>query len=219
MMDPILLFIGIAVLTVGRFWYIRANPVQRDVHDFILPLSKRLHGADFFRRPKSEEIRFSFWIVQYGVIWWAINLPLMNLARFDGRRWGYIMAVLDIPFLWLSSGLGAVGLLIYAGINTFNLLKAPWNVSIVWLIMCAVFSWVFLLIAPIAKLPLGIPTWVWGHVRQALLYQKNPFYYGLLGVLWLFVAWRTLIPGVLSDTFLGQVASLAAWTSLSRIGR
>lgn len=136
----------------------------------------------------------------------------MRAAKFDGRKWSYAMALLDIPFVWLSFRLGLVGVLVYAGINTFNLFKAPWNVSIVWLIICALFSWIFLILAPLAKLPLGIPTWVWGHVRQALLYQKNPYYYGLLGVLWLFVAWRTLLPGLFADTLLGQIASLALRT-------
>jgi hypothetical protein len=205
--DQLFIIPTIAVLSIGRLWYLRAHSVQRDVRDAILPLSSRLHAADFFRRPRSEDVRFAFWIVQYGVIWYAINLPLMRLARFEGRKWTYALCLLDVIFVWFSFNLGLVGALIYITLNTINLFKAPWNVSIFWLIVLGVFSWVFLVLAPIAKLPIGIPTKVWGHVRQALFYQKNPYYYGLLGLFWIFVAWRTLVPWFLAGTWLGQIAS------------
>lgn len=201
------IFLGIGLLTLGRLWYLKLHPVQKDVREAILPLSKRLTVRDFFRRPKSEEVRFSFLIVQYGVIWYAINLPLMHLVNFDGRKWTYAIALLDIPFVWLSFRLGPVGALLYAGIATFNLLKAPWNVSIVWLTICGIFSWVFLILGPLAKFPIGIPAWVWGHVRTAMVYKKNPYYYGILGLLWLFVAWRTLLPWLFADTWLGNLVS------------
>lgn len=208
MTNALIVATTVALLTLGRVWYLRTHPVQKDVQEAILPLSKRLHAGDFFRRPQTEEVRFAFWIVQYGTLWYAINLPLMHLAGFDGRRWTYLMSAIDIFFVWISFELGLLGAFLYIAINTFNLFKAPWNVSIVWLIVCAVFSWIFLLLAPLAKLPIGIPTRVWTHVRQALVYKKNPYYYGLLGVIWLFVAWRTLLPGLFGDTWLGSLASL-----------
>jgi len=132
----------------------------------------------------------------------------MRITNFNPRRWTYAVALLDIPFLWLSFRLGPIGGLVYAGITTFNLLKAPWNVSILWLVICAVFSWIFLILAPLAKLPIGVPVLVWGHVKGAMMYQKNPYYYGMLAVLWLFVAWRTLLPGLLADTWLGHLVSI-----------
>src|SRR6266849_1715017 len=117
MVDQLLVFAGIASLTLTRLAYVRLRQVQRDVQLAILPLSKRLSPRDFFRRPRSEDIRFAFWIVQYGVIWYAINLPLMHLAKFDGRRWVYAMILLDIPFIWFSFRLGLIVALIYAGVN------------------------------------------------------------------------------------------------------
>ncbi len=208
MIDQAWILIGLVLLTLARLWYLRVRPIQKDVGEFILPLSKRLHATDFFRRPRSEEIRFSFLIVQYGVIWWAINLPLMHIARFDGRKWTYALAIVDIPFAWLSFRLGLIGALGYLAIATFNLVKAPWNSSILWLIICGVFSWIFLILAPLAKFPIGIPTLVWSHVRTAMVYKKNPYYYGMLAVVWIFVAWRTLLPWLFADTLLGHLAGL-----------
>jgi len=206
--DPLLVVLGIVLLTLARLWYLRTSEVQRDVREAIIPLTSRLHFADFFRRPRSEDIRFVFWIVQYGILWYAINLPLMHLSGLNGRRWAYALALIDGVCVWLSFRLGLMGALLYIAINTVNVLKAPWNVSILWLTLLGVYSWVFLILAPIAKLPIGIPTRAWGHVRQVLFHQKNPYYYGLLGVFWLFVFWRTILPWLFAGTFLGQLASI-----------
>ena len=208
MMDQTIILSIIALLTFARLWYLKVHPVQRDIQEAIVPFSSRLQVADFFRRPRSRQIWESFNIVQYGVIWYAINLPIMRITNFNPRRWTYAVALVDVPFLWLSFRLGPVGALVYAGVTTFNLLKAPWNVSILWLVICAVFSWIFLILAPLAKLPIGVPVLVWGHVKGAIVYKKNPYYYGMLAVLWLFVAWRTLLPGLLADTWLGHIVSM-----------
>ena len=131
----------------------------------------------------------------------------MHLARFDGRRWIYSIALIDTLFIWISFQLGLVGAIAYMGISTIQLFKAPWNVSILWLTILGVFSWIFLILAPMAKFPIGLPTKVWGHVQQALFYKRNPVYYGLLTILWIFVVWRTLLPWLFAGTWLGQIAA------------
>lgn len=181
----------------------------RDVHVAQIPFSKRLKALDFFRRPKSFEIRQSFDVLPYGIIWFAINLPIMHLTGFGERRWSYALAIIDMIFLWISFELGLVSGLIYASLTTFHLLKAPWNVSISWLIICGIFSWIFLILAPAAKLPVGIPMRQAKRVQGLLFHQHNYVYYSLLGLLWLFVFWRTIIPWFLAGTWLGQIVTVS----------
>lgn len=191
---------GIALLTLVRLWVLRIRPIQRDVTIAQLPFSKRLHISDFFRRPRSPDIRVVFDVLPYGTLWFAINVPLMHIAGFDGRRWTYLLAVLDVAFVWLSFQLGFVGGLLYVVLSTFMLIKGPWNLSILWLTTLAIFSWIFLVLAPAAKLPIGTPVRLGRRVQGLLLHQHNYVYYSLLGVYWLFVAWRTLLPGLFAGT-------------------
>jgi hypothetical protein len=201
-----MLLLGIALVTIVRLWYLRISPVQRDVRDAQLPFSKRLRFADFFRRPKSQEIRDSFQVLPYGVLWFAVNVPLMHVAGFDGKRWTYLIALIDAPFVWASFRLGYLGALLYIALSTFMLIKGPWNLSILWLIVLGVFSWVFLALAPVAKLPFGIPMRLGKRVQGLLFHQRNYVYYSLLGVMWAFVFWRSVLPWLFAGTWLGQIA-------------
>jgi hypothetical protein len=210
MLDQSLLIGSILLLTLGRLAYLGAMPIQRDVRQAQLPLSKRLRISDFFRKPRSQEVIDSFRTLPYGILWFAINLPIMHIASFQGRRWTYLLALIDTPFILLSFRLGLVGALIYIGIGTFMLFQAPWNLSILWLTVLAVLSWVFLLLAPIAKLPVGIPMRLGKRVQTLLFHQRNYVYYSLLGILWLFVAWRTLLPWFLATTLLGQIVTFGS---------
>jgi hypothetical protein len=99
-----------------------------------------------------------------------------------------VLALIDIAFLWYSNQvLGLVVFIAYVLIGTFQLFRAPWNASINWLIVLAPISWIFLALAPIAKLPVGLPVQVWRYTERAFGHQHNYIYYGLLGTLWLIV--------------------------------
>ena len=111
-------------------------------------------------------------------------------------------------FIWVSFQLGLVAGTIYIVLGTFQLAKAPWNVCINWLTICGIFSWVFLILAPVAKLPIGIPMRQGKRVQGLLFHQHNYVYYSFLGVLWLFVFWRTIIPWFLTGTWLSQVVGV-----------
>jgi len=202
--------LGIIALTLLRFGYVRTHPVLRDVHVAQIPFSKRLTARDFFRRPITPEVRQSFDVLPYGTLWFAINLPLMHLTNFGEREWSYALAVLDIPFILLSFQLGLIAGLLYVALSTFQLFKAPWNMCINWLTICGVFSWVFLILSPITKLPVGVPVRQAKRVQGLLFHQHNYLYYSLLGILWLFVFWRTLLPGFLGGTWIGQLVSIVA---------
>jgi len=116
-----------------------------------------LKAADFFRRPRSKEVRGSFHVLPHGAIWFGINLPLMHLTGFGERKWSYSLTLLDTIFIWLSFQLGFAAGLLYMIVGTFRLFKAPWNVCINWLTICRIVSWIFLVLAPAANLPVGIP--------------------------------------------------------------
>jgi hypothetical protein len=207
-LDPLVIIAGILFLTLGRLWYLKISPVLRDVVISQVPFSKRLRVGDFFRRPKSQDVRDSFRVLPYGILWFAINVPLMRVARFDGRGWTYVIAVIDAGFIWVSFSLGLLAGLAYAGLSTFMLFRAPWNVSILWLTILGIFSWIFLILAPVAKLPVGIPMRMGKRVQGLLFHQRNYIYYSLLGLMWLFVLWRTLLPWLFEGTLLGQIVSL-----------
>lgn len=174
------IFGGIVALTLLRLVWILKRPVHKDITFYILP------GLSNLRKIVRYDPGFSY--VPYGLIWYAINVPMVRAARYSGRFWIAILALMDTIFLWYSSqALGMTVFLAYILIGTFQLLRAPWNASINWLIILAPVSWIFLLLAPIAKFPVGLPLRVWTYTERAIGHQHNYIYFGLLGTLWLIV--------------------------------
>jgi hypothetical protein len=112
-----------------------------------------------------------------------------------------VLALIDFAFLWYTSQfLGLVVFIAFVLIGTFQLFRAPWNASINWLIVLAPISWIFLALAPVAKLPVGLPVQVWGYTERAIGHQHNYIYYGLLGTLWLVVFNQLyFLPGIESS--------------------
>jgi len=171
---------AIIALTVFRLVWILKRPVPKDIPFYILP------GLSNLRKLLRYDPDFSY--VPYGLIWYAINVPIVRATRYNGRLWIAVLALIDIAFLWYSSeSLGLSVFVAYVLIGTFQLLRAPWNASINWLILLAPISWIFLAVAPIAKLPVGLPVQVWGYTERAIGHQHNYIYFGLLGTLWLIV--------------------------------
>jgi len=171
---------GIVFLTFLRLVWILKRPVHKDITFYILP------GLSNLRKIIRYDPGFSY--VPYGLIWYAINVPIVRAVRYSGRLWIAVLALIDTIFLWYSSqALGLTVFLAYVLIGTFQLLRAPWNASVIWLIILAPVSWIFLLLAPIAKFPIGLPLRVWSYTERAIGHQHNYFYFGLLGTLWLIV--------------------------------
>lgn len=174
------IILATVLVTVFRLVWILRKPVHKDITSYIFPGLSNLHKI----------VRYDpgFSYVPYGLIWYAINVPVIRLGRHRGRFWLGTLAVIDGIFLWYSFvSMGLVIFLAYFLIGTFQLLRAPWNVSINWLIVLAPISWVFLILAPIAKFPVGLPLQVWGYTERAIGHQHNYVYFGLLGTLWLVV--------------------------------
>jgi hypothetical protein len=132
-------------------------------------------------------------------------VPIVRAVGYNGRLWIVVLALIDIAFLWYSSQvLGLVVFIAYVLIGTFQLFRAPWNVSINWLIVMAPISWIFLALAPIAKLPVGLPFQVWGYTERAIGHQHNYIYFGLLGTLWLIVFnYLYFLPGIEDSIVVG----------------
>ncbi|HEX9240140.1 MAG TPA: hypothetical protein VF910_05745 [Candidatus Bathyarchaeia archaeon] len=171
---------AIITLTVFRLVWILKRPVPKDITFYVLP------GLSNLRKILRYDPDFSY--VPYGLIWYALNVPIVRAVRYSGRLWIVVLALIDIAFLWYGSQvLGLVVFVAYVLIGTFQLFRAPWNVSINWLIVMAPISWIFLALAPIAKLPVGLPVQVWGYTERAIGHQHNYIYFGLLGTLWLIV--------------------------------
>ena len=102
---------------------------------------------------------------------------------------------------WLTSGIliflsqfqSLFFLLVFSGIATFHLIKAPWNVSILWLCLLGLIH-PFLLVVPVlAKFPIGNPApfrKTWNHALHAIPYRMSWFYYLTIGIIWLSVAFH-----------------------------
>ena len=170
----------ITALTVFRLVWILKQPVPKDITFYILP------GLSNLRKLLRYDPAFSY--VPYGLIWYALNVPIVRAVRYSGRLWIVVLALIDVAFLWYCSlVLGLAVFIAFVLIGTFQLFRAPWNASINWLIVLAPINWVFLALAPIAKLPVGLPVQVWGYTQRAIGHQHNYIYFGLLGTLWLIV--------------------------------
>jgi hypothetical protein len=188
---------SIIALTAIRLVWIFKRPIPKDIPFYILP------GLSNLRKLLRYDPGFSY--VPYGMIWYIINVPIVRAVRYSGRLWMAVLALIDIAFLWyVSQILGPVVFIAYVLIGTFQLFRAPWNASINWLIVLAPISWIFLALAPIAKLPVGLPVQVWGYTERAFGHQHNYIYYGLLGTLWLIVFNHLyFLPGIESSIVVG----------------
>ena len=187
---------GIVVLTVLRLVWILKRAVPQRHNVLYLP------GLSNLRKPLRYDPNFSY--VPYGLIWYAINVPIVRAVRYSGRLWITVLALIDIVFLWYSQVLGLTVFIAYVFIGPFQLLRAPWNASINWLIVLAPDSWVFLILAPIAKFPIGLPIQVLRYTERAVGHQHNYIYFGLLVTLWLIVfSHLYFLPGLDSFAVLG----------------
>jgi len=190
--------IGVIVALTGlRLVWTVKRQVHKDVSFYILP------GLSNLRKVIRYDPEFSY--VPYGLIWYAINVPIVRLGRYSGRFWMATLALTDSLFLGYSfQYLGLTVFFVYVVIGTFQLLRAPWNTSINWLIILAPISWIFLLLAPIAKFPVGLPIHVWRYTGRAVGHQHNYIYFGLLGTLWLIVCNHLyLLPEIESPIIVG----------------
>src|SRR5437660_11199494 len=95
----------IAVLTVFRLAWILKRPVHKDISFYILP------GLSNLRKMIRYDPGFSY--VPYGLIWYAINVPIVRLGRYNGRFWMAAMALIDSLFLGYSFHLGLSVFFVY----------------------------------------------------------------------------------------------------------
>jgi len=135
-----------------------------------------------------------FWRSPYGIVWYIVNQPIGVISMGSPEMYvfwtGWITAATLVFLLQFQS---VLFLAIYSGIAIFHLIKATWNVSILWLCLLGLIH-PFLLIIPIlAKFPVGNPApWrqTWNHALHAISYKMSPFYYATIGVVWLVVAFH-----------------------------
>ena len=202
---------GVVVLTFLRLAWILRRALPLDVPRAIMPALASL--GRFLRGDKTAPY------APYGLLWHAMNLPLARLFNYNGRAWMAVLTVIDAGFVWLSLRMGLYGSLAYVVIGTFQLFRAPWNTSINWLIILGLYSPWFLLIAPIAKFPIGLPLRIFHHTRGAMTYRHNFVYFGLLGTLWLMVAISMFVAEILSafiTTFGAIWATIIGYLYLTR---
>ena len=189
--------LAIVAIIAARTLWVGVHPIPHDIEPAIMP------GLKNIRRVLHRQTIVSG-RAPYGIIWYAINLPIARAAKFNGRYWILYLGLIDSILLWLSLTMGWLGFLAYAFIGTFQLFRAPWNISINWLVLLALVSPWFLIIAPIAKLPVGLPLHAFGDTERAFFFKHNFVYYGLLGTLWLIVFFNLFLPSIRDESILVQ---------------
>lgn len=123
------------------------------------------------------------WGGPYSILWywisWVITLgarlPYTGVLYFLGLVWQFRI---KHPIL---AGAFAVNQL-------FGILAWPQNVIPLWFVFAGFYDWEPLVLAPLVKLPLLAPTWVWNiafNSHTALRDPGNWFSYLWLGAMWL----------------------------------
>lgn len=153
----------------------RIFTVPPDVERAILPALQRFPHQRYDHAP-------------YGLIWYLVSKPFgwASKTGLDYIAYNCIINMTVIGMLEVFL-LPQWFILIYLIVSTFNLLKAPWNLPILWLSLLGFFSPVLLIVSPLAKFPVLNPRARLWQIRQALTWQKNPVYYSSLIIVWLAV--------------------------------
>ena len=98
-----------------------------------------------------------------------------------------------LTVVYMSQFASVPFLIVYSAIAMFHLVKATWNVSILWLCLLGLIHPFLLIVSVLAKFPVGNPApWrrMWSHALHAIPYKRTPIYLGSLGLVWLMVLMR-----------------------------
>src|SRR5437879_11786085 len=102
----------VAIIAVRTLW-IEVRPIPHDIEPAIMPGLKSIRKV--LRRQTVVSGR-----APYGMMWYAINLPLARAAKFKGRYWVLLLGLIDSVFLWLIWPMGVLGLLACVCSGTFT---------------------------------------------------------------------------------------------------
>lgn len=126
----------------------------------------------------------------YGALWYLVSIPL----GYHGDAVTYVM--LSATFnLFISTLVIILTLpfgILFVSISIFHAWKAPWNLPILWLTLLGFISPWLLVLPILAKFPVGNFQAQWWQTRQALTWQKNPYYYGSIALVWIVVLFLSL---------------------------
>jgi len=138
--------------------------------------------------------RQEFWQAPYGLIWYLINKPIGTFSFGSSEMYmlwnGWFTSAI---LVYLSQSQSILFLLAFSGITMFHLVKATWNVSILWLCLLGLIHPYLLIIPILAKFPVGNPApfrRTWNHVFHAIPYKHSWFYYLTIAIVWGMVAVR-----------------------------
>jgi hypothetical protein len=152
--------------------------VPPDVERAILPALKRFPHQEFWQAP-------------YGIIWYALNLPFGLLANGNGASYIFWIGLVNVSIAaYCLFRLSLILILVFVGVSIFHTFKAPWNVPILWLCLLGFINPLLLAVPIIAKFPIGNTAnraKTWRLILFAMHWQKNPFYYATIGIVWIMV--------------------------------
>ncbi len=124
----------------------------------------------------------------YGAIWYAINIPIgsLQIPGFSAEQsWITLTSIIDsaVLFLLFRYYKWWIGLT-YVPASFLMWRQAPYNLCIMWLTVAGLAWLPSLVLAILAKLPIGAPTTVWNFISHSSQLQSNWRYYGLLAAVW-----------------------------------
>src|SRR2546428_13996299 len=91
--------LAIVAIIAARTLWVGGNPIPHDIEPAIMP------GLKNIRRVLHRQTIVSG-RAPYGIIWYAINLPIARAEKFNGKYSIFYLGLIDSILLWLSLNMG-----------------------------------------------------------------------------------------------------------------
>jgi len=133
------------------------------------------------------------WQAPYGVIWYILNIPLtwFQISGINPEQsWLLWLSAIDSVVIWIMRR-GRFYTIFYIAISLLTFRQAPYNMTILWITLAGIYWPPSLIIAPLAKFPIGAPPEIWQYIfSNSMQSETNWRYYALMIMLWFVVLYR-----------------------------
>ena len=134
------------------------------------------------------------WEAPYGGVWYAANVPL-TWVKVPGwnleQSWLLWTSIIDLFFSLLLLRVKPRLVLPYLLVSIVTWRQAPYNLSIYWLTGLGLYNSWLLVLAILAKTPVGAPLTVWQFILNSPPLASEWRYYGLMMAWWLLILAQT----------------------------
>ncbi len=133
------------------------------------------------------------WQAPYGVIWYILNIPLtwFQISGINPEQsWLLWLSAIDSVVILIMRR-GRFYTIFYIAVSLLTFRQAPYNMTILWITLAGIYWPPSLIIAPLAKFPIGAPSDVWQYIfSNSMQSETNWRYYALMIILWVVVLYK-----------------------------